>query len=374
MATVKFTKSAVINKSYVSGMPLVLLDNGDVHWLSLNYFLDLRRKGAAVSSIGTYGSHVTDFISQVEVDRKELEEIDDDWLEAYRESILSRGSELKGNSLNYASQLLRSAIAFMYWLELNRYIRGVVGDTKDSAVRIGTTGKGITHWLVEIDSAQGISISAPKAEWINKIKPYGPKRADLAERFELMIDWGISLGLRVMEICNFTIPQLPDLESADNALAKNELLFIPVLVNKGGAKKNIPVSPLLVKKTWQYIFTSRKTIVQTCMNRAEKNYDEYLDPRYIFLSSRSGQKLNPRSFSNSVRHAFLAAVDNGVLTEAQRVWPHGFRHCFVDSLLKTLDKHGVKRAEAVARQATRHSSEDAMQPYLVSRFDEVFSE
>ena len=59
MAVVRFTTRAVINESPIDRFPLILLDDGGVHWLSLNYFLDLRRQGAAVSSIGTYGSHLT---------------------------------------------------------------------------------------------------------------------------------------------------------------------------------------------------------------------------------------------------------------------------------------------------------------------------
>ena len=308
----------------------------------------------------------------MEVDGKELDEIDDLWLEAYRDSILSRGSEKKSNSLNYASQLLRSAISFMYWLEANEYIRGIVGEKKDSAIRITMTSKGISHWLADYSRGVGNSISAPEGVWIKKIKPYGPIRADLSERLELMIDWGCSLGLREMEICNFTISQLPDLESAEKMLAENELLHVPVLVNKGGGTKNIPISPLLVKKTWQYIYTSRQKIIDDFRSREKKKYKIYSDSGYIFLSSTTGQKISPRGFSNSIRKAFLAAVKAGVLTKEQRVWPHGFRHYFTVSLLRKLKEEGVKRPEEVARQATRHGSIDAMQPYLVSQYEEVF--
>ena len=92
----------------------------------------------------------------------------------------------------------------------------------------------------------------------------------------------------------------------------------------------------------------------------------------MFLSERSGDPLLPSSFSREIRTGFLKAVDAGDLTEDERVWCHGLKHIFSVVLLKRLDEKGVRRPEAVARQATRHSSEGAMEPYLTERFNDDF--
>jgi integrase len=101
---------------------------------------------------------------------------------------------------------------------------------------------------------------------------------------------------------------------------------------------------------------------------------KYIEPKYIFLSDKTGSTLLPGSFSNSIRTAFLRAVDAGDLTEDERVWCHGLRHYFSVVLLKKLDEKKVNRPEAVARQATRHGCDDAMEPYLTERFNESFHE
>ncbi|ASJ72125.1 hypothetical protein IMCC3135_10155 [Granulosicoccus antarcticus IMCC3135] len=373
MAEIRYTKNARINNLLVERFPLILTSTKSVHWMSLEHFFDLRREGAAFSSIGTYGSHLVDFISQMEVDGIEISEIDDPWLEAYRNEILARGvGKRKQNTNNYASQVLRTVIVFLYWLESNGYIKGVVGDNKKYPVRISVRTRGIKHWLIKNRASGEKVVATPRADWIRAIKPYGPKRSDLSERFELMIDWGASLGLRAMEICSLTIQQLPDEESAERALLLEENLYINIIVSKGGKHWRVPLSPLLVKKTWQYINGVRKIVVKRHLLRAQKNNRNYVDPSYIFISDGLGGGVNPRSLSNSVRGAFRAAVEAKELTEEQRVWLHGLRHNFVTTILRKLDEEGIPRAEAIARQVTRHSSEDAMGPYLQDRYNKKF--
>jgi len=373
MAIVRYTKKASLNGREIARFPLILKDNGIVHWWALDYFLDLRRQGSAVSSIATYASHLGDFIAQLEIDGRQAHEIDDSWLEAYRDSILDRGARASGkNTMNYTGQVVRSVIAYLYWLETNEYVSGLIGNGKEFPIRIAIGRHGIKHWLVKSSRFTDRPVVAPRASWIAAIKPYGPKRDDLSERFELMIDWGSSAGLRAMEICYLCVSQLPDEQSTQRALEDEELLYVRILVSKGARESTIPVSPLLVKKTWQYVNTSRQEVVNRHCVRAKEKYETYVDPDFLFLSDGTGTRMDPGALSNSVRSAYKAAVNAGDLTEEQRVWLHGLRHNFATTLLRKLDKEGVKRPEAVARQATRHGSEEAMDPYLSERFNEAF--
>lgn len=373
MAFLRTTHKAKIMGGVVSGFPLILKNDYNVHWMSLTYFLDLMGGGLSVGTLKTYAQHITDFISQLEVDGVAIDEVSDTWLIAYKKDILKRKTNGGGsNTENYAVQVLRSVINFMHWLEENRYIRGVIGVGKLYKVRIVETSKGIKHFLTKDKSKDKRKFVAPRSEWIEIIKQYGPVREDLSTRFELMIDWGQTLGLRAFETCNLTIDLLPLLETAVKAILNKKNVYIELKVTKGGRPAKIPVSPLLIKKTWEYINGDRSVVIDKCRKKAKKDYSVYQEPDYIFLSDKTGGGMCPRSYSNSIRSAFLAAVENGDLTDDERVWAHGLRHNFTVTYLRNLDRNDVKRPEAIARQVTRHGSEDAMEPYLMDRFNEDF--
>lgn len=374
MAKLRLTRSAAIGREQVSQFPLILNNDSSVAWLALKYFLDLRRQGVGASSISTYAAHITDAMSQLEVDGRTIWNVSDGWLQSYRHALLTRNDidHRQVNTENYASQVLRTVVNFLYWLEAHEYIRGVVGKTAQYPVRITQSARGIQHGLVKINRGGTKKFGAPQSGWINVVKLYGPKRDDLAERFELMIEWAASLGLRAAELCHLEIGQLPGEDSADKALYESRNLQMRIVFAKGRKQSNVPVSPLLVKKTWNYIHGSREKITAKHKRRARTSYKVFRDPGWVFLSDLTGDRLEARAFSNSVRSAFLKAVDSGELTLDERVWVHGLRHNFTVNLLRKLDEKGVKRAEAVARQVTRHGSEDAMAPYLTDRFNDSF--
>jgi integrase len=235
------------------------------------------------------------------------------------------------------------------------------------------TDKGhIKHPLTKITDNEKRASVTPRMEWIEMVKRYGPITANINARFELMIDWGRTAGLRAFEACYLTISQLPSRETAEKAIINGTNVYILLIVTKGSKDKNIPISPLLIKKTWDYIDTTRKQVIATFKKRAKNKQTIYYENNYIFLSDKTGKAMSPVSFSNSIRKAFLAAVDAGELTEDERVWCHGLRHYFTVTLLKFLDNKKVPRPEAVTRQVTRQGSDDALEPYLTDRFNEEF--
>jgi len=366
------TRKASVRGQVVEGFPLILTDQYEVDWLTLEHFLDLYRS-VSVGSLKLYATHLVDFLSQLEVDVLMLDDVTDDWLIAYKNSLLNRrnSSDIQ-NSRNYAAQVLRTVIHYLHWLERNKFVRNVVGETKRHKVRIQVSRRGIKHPLTKAGSGTSKKTVTPRKTWIEAVKTYGPKREDLAERFELMIDWGMSAGLRAHEICALKIDQLPLRETAENALSEKRKVYIKLTVTKGGKVPNIPISPLLVIRTWDYVELYRPDITKSCEKKAKSEYEVYAEPGEIFLSSNTGKALTRKSLSNSIRTAFLKAVDVEDLTLDERVWTHGLRHNFTTTFLKGLDAAGVKRPEAVARQATRHDHEDSLEDYSSERFNEDF--
>lgn len=366
------TRDASVRGVKIEGFPLILNDNYEVDWLTLEHFLDLHRS-VEVSSLKLYANHLVDFLSQLEIDDLRLDDINDDWLIAYKSSLLKRkNSSGIRNSGNYASQVLRTVVHYLYWLEQNKFVRYVIGQTKQYRVRIKVDERGIKHPLTKNRTGKSKPTVTPRKEWIETVKTFGPAREDLAERFELMIDWGMSAGLRAHEICALTISQLPIKETAENALADGRKVYIRLTVTKGGKVDNISVSPLLIMRTWDYINFYRIDVVNKFKKKSESEYEVYKTPDEIFLSSSTGQAITSKSISNSIRSAFLKAVDAKELTIDEKVWTHGLRHNFTNNLLKGLDAAGVKRPEAIARQASRHAHENSLEDYANERFNEDF--
>lgn len=372
MAYIRYTQQALLNGVVTKKFPVLFNHTGDINRLVLNYLLECAR-GSAISSVGTYASHLLDLYNQLEEDSGlvELETIDEDYLIAYKASLIDRGQYQ--NTDNYASNILCTILRFFKWLEDGGIVRNLIGETENHRIRIKLLHNGnIKHPLAKVDNEDRRKKIAPRRNWIDLVKKYGPKTPNLNLRFELMIDWGMTAGLRAFEACFLAISQLPIRETVEKAIVEEKNIFMSLNVTKGSKEKSIPVSPLLIKKTLDYIDIERKSIVAKFKKIAKKNNVPYVESEYIFLSDKTGDSLLPRSFSNSIRDAFLAAVDAGELTEDERVWCHGLRHYFVVVLLKKLDEKKLKRQEAIARQATRHGSDDAMEPYLSERFNDDF--
>lgn len=373
MAHLRTTSAAMIGQTSISGFPLIVERTFNVHWLSLEYFISLLRT-CSVATIHTYAQHLVDFVDQLEVDGRVVAHVNDQWLDDYKKSILGRvNSTGRMNSENYAAQVLRSVVHYCDWLEGRKYERNLCGETELHRVQIRKSHDGsISHPLVIDKSKDKRPSNSPRLDWIDAIKGFGPKRDDLSIRFELMVDWARTAGVRAHELCGLTIDRLPQRETAEKAVENGKNVYMVLTVTKGSIPKKIPVSPILIKRTWVYIDSHRAAVVKRFKLAARKKHLPYSEPREVFLSDKTGMAMSPRGLSNSIRGAFLAAVETGKLTIDERVWLHGLRHHFSTKLLRGLDKKGVKRPEAIARQATRHGSEAAMEPYLTDRFNDDF--
>ncbi|WP_299977082.1 site-specific integrase [uncultured Pseudoteredinibacter sp.] len=360
MPILKKTTAANFHGVPVSGFPLILDDDFSVDWLSLNWFLEIYAEGAALTTLGTYAQHLTDFLSQLSVDGMSFQDVHDAWIAVYRNCLIERG-----NTQSYASQVLRTVLSYLYWLETEGYVYNLVGQGRAFRVRVKLSDAGVmSHPAMKVSSSVKANRPTPRIEWIDKIKLFGPKSEHLAARFELMVDWGSAMGLRAHEITNLKINSLPSLDTALNAIDGSYDLAITLKVTKGSKPRTIPVSPLLIKNTWEFIFTEREQVVSKWKRRAVKKREVYKDSGFVFLSDTTGESLCPRSLSNQVRSAWKEAVAAEMLTSDEPVWTHGLRHCSLKTTHDHLFLAGVERAESVVRQVAGHSSEGAIDTYI----------
>lgn len=381
MAHIRYADSVDFYGSLHGRFPVILSEELTVHRLSLQYLLSLRVMCAERTLI-TYAHHICDFLTQLEVDnngcsdeqRLAWDEIDDSWLESYRNELLSRPGANKDNTKNYVAQVLRTVIAYLEWTQTQGYSYNLIGVEERCRVRLLPSKKDgvVSHPLVKrLSKEKSAPRTAPRMDWIEIVKAHTTLGANnLQVRFELMVDWGAALGLRAHEICALNIEQLPERKTAENAAIAGENVFINVVTSKGSKPKVIPISPLLVKRTWDYIENDRSSTVKAHRKRNRKRKDVYVESSSIFLSSTTGRALHPRTLSNQVRSAFCCAVECGALTKDELVWLHGLKHRFTTNILKGLDSAGIQRVEEIAKHLTRHKSPDSLQTYAVGRFFE----
>lgn len=346
--------------------PLILNNDHIINRLTLKYFLSQRILWDT-TTLGTYVKHICDFISQLEVENKEcsFDHIDEYWLEAYANQISNRNTGSGG----YVSQLLSSVISFLYWCENNNYCKNLIGVTSKFKIKVFQTKNGVTHNLVKYYEKQKASPKiAPRDEWIETVlsEEYFNSE-DLEIRFNLMVEWGRRCGLRAHEICALSIDQIPSRETLEQAIIEKKNIFIELTVTKGKKKARIPVSGILLKKTLDYIESERNQLIKKFKNKARLQRKAYIPPQQVFISSRTGQALHRRTFSNQLNARWQQAVENGNLTKNQHVWVHGLRHRFATDKLKEISQlTSIRDPGEVTKTLTRHRHSSTLDIYTAS--------
>ncbi len=385
MAHIRYTTKLEINGSKLDQFPLIITDNLKVHILSLEYLLH-KRTSVKTSSLFTYAQHIADFLSQLEVENdgltcesseyREWDEIDDNWIEAYSVELISRYESEFDNTKGYVGQLLSSVVSYLKWAQEAGYTRNLIGLGENNRIKLNVSSskKGdrkILPLAKKFSKEKSPKRTAPRMDWIDAVKAnLVVKDSALIVRDELMIDWGVGVGLRAHEVCALTISQLLSRKSAEDAHINSENLYIKIVISKGGKPKTVPVSPLLIKRTWDFVDSQRKVILSSVERKVRAERIPFVDSGILFPSEKTGTKLHPRTFSNKVRNAFLKAVEAGDLAEDQNVWAHGLRYRHATDWLKDLDNKGVKNPERIAKQATRHQHENTLEIYTLSRYYE----
>ncbi|MCU8496516.1 site-specific integrase [Vibrio vulnificus] len=385
MAHLSYTTKLEINGSKIKKFPFIITDNLKVHILSLEYFLH-KRKTVKLPSLLTYAQHLVDFFSQLEVENdglthddpeyREWDEIDDNWIEAYSVELIRREGAEADNTKNYVGQVLTTVIMYLQWAQDAGYTSNLVGVGEDNRIKLNRAKPNKTGTFVHPIAKKFLKEkppkrTAPRMDWIDTIKSHTAIKArELILRYELMICWAVGIGGRAHEVCALTISQLPSRKTAEEAYINEQNVFINITVSKGSKSSTVPVSALLIKRTWDFVERERELILRNVKNDAREQRIAFVDSDILFPSRLTGKELNSRTFSNQVRAAFLKAVEVGDLAEDQIVWAHGLRHRYATDLLKGLDQRGVQNPERIAKKSTRHKHEQTLETYTVARFHE----
>lgn len=366
MAYIDYADEVVFSGKSYQRFPLILNNNHIINRLTLKYFLAHRILWGE-KTFHTYTKHICDFFSQLEVENSDssFDHIDNYWLEEYANQVLCRNK----NTKNYVAQLLSSIIRFLIWCEDQKYCNSLIGITSKFKIRVIQTKNGFTNDLIiHYQKQKSMPKIAPRKNWIKAVlsEDYFESK-DLEVRFSLMVEWASMCGLRAHEICALSIDQIPLRETIEKSIINKENIFIDFTVTKGMKKASIPVSGILLRKTLDYIESERQLIINKNVMENRIRQEIYIVPKQIFLSSRTGNALHPRTFSNQIRKRWLQAVKNGNLSDTQHVWLHGLRHRFATDKLKDFSKFShIRNPHELTRTLTRHSHASSLDTYTSS--------
>ncbi len=354
-----FVRLTKVRGRSCSRFPLIVKDDGAVLMDVMRYLMSCFAQGSSADSLRTYAGHLRDFHEQLTVDGREVSGTTIEYLNGYRAAIERRASP------QYAAQVLRTTLSFLVNLEERCGVCGIVGEGPGYEVQITRTkGGGLSHPLIE-------GGRSPKSNWypsdraIGLIKAFGPDDPRLSERFTLMVDWCHVRGLRAKEVCALLVSQLPDSLSIERALEEGRMLEILLKVTKGGKPRNVEVHPVLIARTRKWIDTDRKSLRRVVEKRAREKGWSVPASDALFISESTGEALTPKAFSNSVRTAFLRAVNEGKLTKEERVWLHGLRKRMINREIDARPRTDANRREHEVMGQVGHASLSTLGRYVV---------
>ena len=111
-----------------------------------------------------------------------------------------------------------------------------------------------------------------------------------------------------------------------------------------------------------------KAVLAGCLQKKARSERKiYIPPSQVFISSRTGQALHYRTFSNQLNARWKKAVENGNLTKNQYVWVHGLRHRFATDKLKDISQlTSIRDPGEVTKTLTRHRHSSTLDIYTAS--------
>jgi integrase/recombinase XerD len=323
-----------------------------VWWEPTDWLVSQYESGTKATSIRTYAGHLLDLLRQMEIDGKDLNDLDHAYMAAYL-------AALEATAPKAAQQFLRTQLSFLRWLELNGALRGVigVGSLYKIALNEDFTWRPLRHRLKHIPDQDAPSDDAIEVTMASLVT----QDDALRKRDELAMQWQASAGLRAKEVCGMEINDLPSRMLIDKCVHRGRPLRVRITHGKGGISRHVSVSSTLASLTRDWLDHGRPAIVAMANKRTgvSENHEEGA----LFLS-RNGGHLRPQTLSNKVRAAFLTAVSAGDLALDERVWSHGLRHRFGTNDYRLRDEAGQPRAAFHTQRQLGHKKLSSTDTYV----------
>ena len=276
-----------------------------------NEFLRAKAKVLAPKSVETLAEHTREFLSWVFGTGLELSDLDEDYFESYVEALChykkSNGQSLAWNTVNArvtgACQFLTWCISKGYCPHLTRDEVSLIKDSTKALYKARSyVSKPIQRPVKFLNEDEALKFVSA----LGKIS--GRNNAHVRHRNILVGQMMLQTGLRVSEVCDFPLRDLPEVES--------NFLLTPArcAFGKGAKSRMILIPNELLLRLWEYVDIDRERITERFSGIAE----EIVSPK-LFVS----EKGTPLSV-NWVEKLFRKASKyTGI-----NAHPHTLRHTF----------------------------------------------
>lgn len=268
------------------------------------------------SSVKTYAEYILNFWRYIDKENVNFNSVTDyhfhKWLNQLEEKVVSAKTR--------AARC--DAVFNLYvWMEMYGHVSRVIripsfnDNEKFTPQLTSVYSKGRGQKLSLVSAVRPRSIRGevqhtPNFEEVSTIYTVVDKQInlDIKDRNFLLLDWYVQVGLRRSEWALLTIDQIPSWNEIHKIQNMGQSFEFKLTKTKGDRIRHVAVLPDLLEKTREYIEGPRADIVARFFR---KNHGAYVDPKYIFLSNKTGNCLNFRSISNALTGWFKESAVDG---------------------------------------------------------------
>lgn len=335
-------------------------------------------RGTPASSVRQYAYHLKYWWEYLRSSRTAWNEVEDATVVRWRDTELR---DLDAGTVNgYISSVFRMYL----WAERRAYVEGLIGE-QDLATKaqypltviVETDRRGhrrLISPLLKRTVAKPV-LPTPTHEEITLIHQalveIYDKNIHLMIRDALVLTWAEATGARRKEILSLKVAQIPTWNEIAE-LEESEKKSALTVVGKRNKKRTILAEAGLLIQTREYIEHERNKIATRWRRRLKSNYKV---PKEIFLSTKTGQKIQEDSISQRFALAFRKA---GVAGSLHRVRARFLTDLIFATLESEFEKLGtIPDAASVllpVAEIAGHSSIPTLAPYFAMARKRLYRE
>jgi integrase len=316
-----------------AGFPILLNDRMQIIEPAFAFLLQQVDLGArSDETLRTYGEHLYDWFDTLEQSGMDWRAVDEGTIAGYRNRMLERPSPHTGRPYARATinDRVRSVCRFYAWAHRRRLIDELPFTFRDApAIRPSARG-----FLAHVGGGPAKINTLTIAE--HEVLPRPLRVAELHrllaaldKPYRLIAEWAVTTGLRRMELCALTVPQIPVAGATDLA---DSLIGMTVTTTKGGWRRAVYPPLRLLDRTHWYIGEERAALV----NRIQRRRADYRPPPELFLT-RDGRPISRVQLSAALAGGFAAAGLAGS--------GHWLRHTFAMVMLVRLQAQALTKPD-----------------------------
>ena len=296
----------------------------------LHYIALVRGRTRSRQTWRTYGEVLYDWWQTLEANSWAWDEVGTREIAAYRDHMLQHASGHTGRP--YARSTVNGRLRI-----LSLFYRWCVGGGLIDHAPFQSSELALGRWrpagfLAHVDGSGGVQTvnDLTVRHRVALPRPLAPESirritADMHARDRLIVEWGVTTGVRRMEIAGIRLSILPK-------GGVQPMTAVRIDVTKGAKARHVyPPSPLL-DRTWAYMREERASVVR----RAKARDPSYAEPDRLFLTGK-GAALTPRR----IGAMFADAAERAGVTAHF----HALRHTFASVMLRFLQRQAAQGAD-----------------------------